>query len=52
LCGADNSNEKREELKKILKLPKHLSANMLLDVLNRLYTYEEYKQFISKIDEK
>lgn len=52
LCGTDGSTEKREQLKKELKLPKHLSANMLLEVLNKLYTYEEYKEFIKKIEEK
>jgi len=52
LCGADNSAEKREALKRKLKLPKHLSANMLLDVLNRLYTYDDYKKFISEIEEE
>ena len=52
LCGADNSTEKREELKKMLRLLKHLSANMLLDVLNRLYTYDEYKGFIKEIEDK
>lgn len=52
LCGTDGSNEKRELLKKELKLPKHLSANMLLDVLNKLYTYEDYKGILQKIEEK
>ena len=52
LCGLDNSTEKRESLKRKLKLPKHLSANMLLDVLNRLYTYDEYKKFIDELDEE
>lgn len=52
LCGSNKSTEKREALKRKLKLPKHLSANMLLDVLNRLYTYDDYKRFVSEIEEK
>lgn len=52
LCGTDDSSVKRETLKKYLNLPKHLSANMLLDVLNKLYTYEEYKGFMREIGGK
>ena len=47
--GSDDSNQKREELKKKLNLPKHLSANMLLDVLNRLYGYDEYKKVVKEL---
>jgi len=49
LTGSDESAKRREQLKKELNLPKHLSPNMLMDVLNRLYTYEEYKEIISRI---
>lgn len=49
LTGNDDSNEKREKLKKALNLPKHLSANMLIEVLNRMYTYEEYKDIIRRL---
>lgn len=47
--GNDDSNRKREELKKKLNLPRHLSANMLLDVLNRLYGYDEYKKIVKEM---
>ncbi|MBR3994124.1 MAG: DUF4093 domain-containing protein, partial [Clostridia bacterium] len=49
--GSGDSNVKREELKKKLNLPKHLSANMLLDVLNRLYGYEEYKNIVKEMSQ-
>ena len=49
LTGSTDSTAKRELLKKKLNLPKHLSANMLLDVLNRLYGYDEYKKLIGEL---
>ena len=49
--GRDDSVEKREELKKKLNLPRHLSANMMLDVLNRLYGYDEYKKIVKELSE-
>lgn len=50
--GTADSDYKRDLLKKKLKLPGRISANMLLDVLNKLYTYDEYKVFAKEIDEK
>lgn len=47
--GSEDSAAKRDRLKQELKLPKHLSANMLLDVLNRMYTFEEYKEITERI---
>ncbi len=47
--GSEDSAQKREELKKKLNLPKHLSANMLMDVLNRLYGYEEYRKLVDEM---
>lgn len=52
LCGADGSAQRREELKEALNLPKHMSANTLLDVLNRLYSYDEYRRILADLDEK
>lgn len=49
LTGGEDSNVLRERLKKHFNLPKHLSANMLIDVLNRLYGYDIYKEAITKI---
>lgn len=49
LTGSDESNHKREMLKKHLGLPKHLSANMMIDVINRIYGYDEYKKIIKEL---
>ena len=42
LSGRADSAQRRAALKKQLRLPEHLSANALLDVLNILYTREEF----------
>ena len=42
LVGAENSAERRAELQRKLGLPEHLSANMLLEILNVMYTREEF----------
>jgi ribonuclease M5 len=47
ISGKNNSRQLRMELLKELQLPSRLSANALLDVLNALFTYEEYQEFIS-----
>jgi len=49
LTGSEDSLVRRDLLKKRLNLPKHLSANMLIDVLNRLYGYDEYKRIIREL---
>ena len=52
LIGSINSKEKRENLLKILNLPKNLSTNALLNSLNFLYSYEQYKNFVKESREK
>ncbi|MBQ7901558.1 MAG: DUF4093 domain-containing protein [Clostridia bacterium] len=47
--GGANSAQNRQKLIKILDLPHRISANMLLDVINNLYSYEEYKHIVSTI---
>ncbi len=42
LSGGIGSREKRENLATVLGLPKRISANMMLDVINTLYTKEEF----------
>lgn len=42
LSGGGNSRQNRQILAKELGLPERLSANMLLDILNALYTKEEF----------
>ncbi len=49
LSGGEKSAELRRRLSHELKLPAKLSANMLLDILNRLLTYDEFAQLAEKI---
>lgn len=49
LSGGDNSATKRSELLNHLNLPKYITTNSLLDVINSFMTYDEYKQFIANI---
>lgn len=49
LSGGAESADKRRKLTRMLKLPDRISANMLLDVLNQLYTFDEYKALIEKL---
>lgn len=42
LIGAENSSERRAELQRKLGLPERLSANMLLEILNVMYSREEF----------
>ena len=49
LSGRGNSSELRRLLALELGLPSKLSANMLLDVVNRLLTYSELEELIDRI---
>lgn len=42
LIGAENSAQRRAELQRSLGLPERLSANMLLEMLNVMYTRERF----------
>lgn len=42
LIGAENSSQKRAALQRSLGLPERLSANMLLEILNVMYTRERF----------
>lgn len=46
LTGASDSAARREALLRRLSLPSRLSANRLLEVLNALYTREEYRELL------
>ena len=46
--GTENSSEKRNWLKKRLNLPLNISTSALIDTLNLLYSYEEYKKIIEE----
>ncbi len=47
--GAPDSRAKRAVLLKRLGLPARMSSNVLLCVLNALYTYDEYRQLTSEL---
>lgn len=51
LSGRDNSSELRRLLASELGLPSKLSANMLLDVVNRLLTYNELCDLLEGLDD-
>ncbi len=44
LSGGENSSDKREKLLGKLELPTNLSTNAMLDVLNTLMTYDEFRE--------
>lgn len=49
ICGGQNSREKRLKLIKMLNLPEKISANSLLKVLNIMMSYDEYKEYINRL---
>jgi len=49
LSGVGNSAELRHALSKELDIPMKISANMLLDVLNRLLDYDEFIYITEKL---
>lgn len=49
LTGSDGAAYRREELQKRLGLPKRLSANMLLEILNVMYSREELIAFCNNL---
>lgn len=50
LSGGEGSRELRDKLAKELGLPSKISANMLLDVINRLIDYDELCEIVQNID--
>lgn len=48
--GKDGSSERRKKLLKVLSLPEMLSTNGLLEVLNTMFSLEEYKSAVNKIN--
>lgn len=49
LSGGKHSQELRQKLSQELGVPAKLSANMLLEVINRLVTYDELVEIVQKI---
>ena len=50
LSGGEGSAERREKLAKICSLPPKMTANALLSALNVLYSYEQYKEVLKKVE--
>lgn len=49
ISGGADSKAKRTRLLKELGLPERMSANALLETVNALYSFEEYKAAVSRI---
>lgn len=49
LTGGGNSSEVRKRLSAEIGIPAKLSANMLLDVLNRILSYDELVEIVQRI---
>lgn len=49
LSGKENSEEKRDALKKKLGLPKNLSSTALIQTINQLMSFEEFENIIKSI---
>ncbi len=52
LTGRPDSAARREQLKARLELPQRLTTNGLLEVLNVLYSYEDYEQVVARMDDE
>lgn len=52
LSGGDNSRVLREKLSREFNLPSKISANMLLDVMNRLVSYDELVEIVQRTKEE
>lgn len=50
LSGGEGSAQRRDALAREIGLPHKISANMLLDVVNRLLSYEELCEIVQKIN--
>ena len=50
LTGHDNSSARRKALTALCGLPDDMTPNALLEAMNLLYGYEEYKKLVSKLD--
>lgn len=49
LTGKDGSDELRKKLTKALSLPPRLSANGMIEIINRVYGYDAYKKALERI---
>ena len=51
LSGGQGSAQRRARLCRELSLPEHLSAKGLLEMVNALMSFEEYRQMVSRLFE-
>jgi ribonuclease M5 len=51
LSGGNDSHKKRASLAAALGIPMKISANMLLDIVNRLLDYDEFCEIVQNINE-
>ena len=51
LTGYPNSSERRRALCRECDLPEDMTPNALLEAMNLLYGYEEYKDLVKKLFE-
>lgn len=52
LTGAPNSSERRRTLCTMCSLPDDMTPNALLEAMNLLYGYEEYRNLVKKLNEQ
>lgn len=50
LCGTADCTQRRARLLSNLNLPERLSSNGLLEVLNAMFSYEEYKKAVAELE--
>ena len=51
LTGCENSSTRRRALSAMCELPDDMTPNALLEAMNLLYSFEEYKKLVSELDE-
>ena len=52
LYGGENSSQKRRKLLKTIGLPELLTTTGMLEILNTMFTVEEYRELIEKINKE
>lgn len=52
LTGRDDSNKKRKQLLKQVKLPEHLTTNAMIDAINSFMSYEEFLLHIQRLGQQ
>lgn len=48
--GGKDSSSKRQRMLKILNLPERLTTNGMLDAMNKILSYDEYKSLVNKLN--